>query len=95
MQYEFLLKGRAPQVNLMYDKKPSMSHAEIIKRISDYCLETLEEGNEVRLLYLFFIASIAEENQELRDQSFYYKVTLELLKHHHEFMTFNKSLIQR
>ena len=59
-----------------------MSHAELVKRISDYCLIQLEEGSEVRLQYLFFIASIAEENQELRDQAFYYKVTLELIKHH-------------
>jgi len=67
VQYDFLLKGRGSQVNLMQDTKRSMSHAEIIKRISDYCLLTLEEGSEVRLQYLFFIASIAEEDQELRD----------------------------
>ena len=79
----------------MQDAKTSMSHAELIKRISDYCLLKLEEGSEVRLQYLFFIASIAEENQELRDQAFYYKVTLELIKHHNQFLIFNRSLIQR
>jgi hypothetical protein len=62
VQYDFMLKGRGPQVNLMQDAKRSISHAEIIKRISDYCLLTLEEGSEVRLQYLFFIASIAEED---------------------------------
>jgi len=56
------LKGRGPRVNLMQDTKLSMTHAELIKRISDYCLIHLEEGSEVRLQYLFFIASIAEED---------------------------------
>ena len=79
----------------MQDAKMSMTHAELVKRISDYCLLQLEEGSEVRLQYLFFIASIAEENQELRDQAFYYKVTLELIKHHTQFLVFNRSLIQR
>lgn len=95
VQYDFLLKGRGPHVNLMQDAKMSMTHAELVKRISDYCLLQLEEGDEVRLQYLFFIASIAEENQELRDQAFYYKVTLELIKHHIQFLVFNRSLIQR
>lgn len=45
----------------MQDTKVTMTHAELIKRISDYCLLELEEGDEVRLQYLFFIASIAEE----------------------------------
>ena len=90
-----MLKGRGPQVNLLQDAKVSMSHGEVVKRISDYCLINLEEGSEVRLQYLFFIASIAEENQELRDQAFYYKVTLELIKHHTQFMVFNRSLIDR
>jgi len=62
-----LRKGRTPQVNLLQDTKITMTHAELIKRISDYCLLQLEEGDEVRLQYLFFIASIAEETQELRD----------------------------
>ena len=66
-QYEFLMKGRGAQVNLMQDTKTSMCHAEIVRRISDYCLVNLEEGSEIRLQYLFFIASIAEEDQELRD----------------------------
>ena len=79
----------------MQDAKVSMSHSEIISRVSDYCLIGLPEGSEVRLQYLFFIASIAEETQELRDQAFYFKVTLELLAHHNEFMTFNRSLIRR
>lgn len=48
-QYEFLLKGRTPQVNLMQEAKVSMCHAEIVRRISDYCLMSLEEGSEVRL----------------------------------------------
>ena len=61
VQYDFLLKGRGPHVNLMQDVKTSMSHKELVKRISDYCIQ-LEEGSEVRLQYLFFIASIAEEN---------------------------------
>ena len=51
-----------------------MSHSEVVKRISDYCLK-LEEGSDVRLQYLFFIASIASEDQELKDRQFYYKVT--------------------
>ena len=42
---------------------------------------------------MFFIASIAEENQELRGYALYYNVTLELIKHHTQFMIFNKSLI--
>lgn len=66
-QYNFLVEGRAPQVNLMQEKKQSINHAEIVRRISDYCLNNLEEGSEVRLQYLFFIASIAEEDHETRD----------------------------
>ena len=66
----------------MQDLKQAMTHNELVKRISDYCLLQQEEGSEIRLQYLFFIASIAEENQELRDPGFYFKVTLELLKHH-------------
>ena len=93
MQYDFLLKGRSRQVNLMEEAKASMTHAELIKRISDYCLTQLEEGSEVRLQYLFFIASIADEDQETRDQAFYYKVTMELIAHHSQFLTFNRSLI--
>ena len=90
--YEFLLKGRP---NLPHQPiAVSMTHSEVIKRISDYCLK-LEEGSEVRLQYLFFIASIASEDQELRDRSFYYKVTQELLSHHLEFMTYNKTLLKR
>ena len=92
MQYDFLMKGRGPHVNLMQDAKTSMNHKELVSRISDYCLK-LDEGSEVRLQYLFFIASIAEENQELRDTAFYYKVTLELIKHHTQFLVFNRSLI--
>ena len=95
VQYDFLLKGRGPQVNLLQESKTTMSHSELVRRISDYCLLNLEEGSEIRLQYLFFIASIAEEDQESRDQSFYFKVTLELIKHHTQFMTFNKSLLQR
>ena len=49
VQYDFLLKGRNPHVNLMQEKKVSMSHADVVKRISDYCLHSLEEGSEVRL----------------------------------------------
>lgn len=49
VQYDFLLKGRGPQVNLMQERKISMSHAEVVKRISNYCLNSLEEGSEVRL----------------------------------------------
>ena len=62
----------------MQDASVTMTHSELIKRISDYCL-ALKEGNEVRLQYLFFIASIAEETQELRDKDFYYNVTIELI----------------
>ena len=62
MQYDFLQKGRGPQVNLMQDSKVTMSHAELVRRISDYCLINLEEGAEIRLQYLFFIASIADED---------------------------------
>ena len=72
-----------------------MTHAELIKRISDYCLMQLEEGSEVRLQYLFFVASIAEEDIEERGQAFYFKATLELIAHHAKFKIFNKSLLQR
>ena len=51
-----------------------MTHAEIVRRISNFCMK-LDEGSDVRLQYLFFIASIAGENQELKDAAFYYKVT--------------------
>ena len=80
-QYDFLIKGRSPHVNLMQEASVTMTHSELIKRISDFCL-ALKEGNEVRLQYLFFIASIAEETQELRDKDFYYNVTIELIQHH-------------
>lgn len=59
-----------------------MTHAELIKRVSDYCLRQLGEGSDVRLQYLFFIASIADEDQEDRDPAFYFKVTMELIAHH-------------
>lgn len=94
-QYDFLRIGRGQQVNLMADQKFSMTHAELIKRVSDFCLGELEEGNETRLQYLFFIASIAEEDQQSRDRDFYYKVTLELIRHHNQFLSFNRSLLKR
>ena len=92
--YDFLLRGRAPPANPKIAAQPSMSHSEVINRVSDYCMK-LEEGSAVRLQYLFFIASIATEDQELRDRSFYYKVTQELLSNHFAFMRFNKSLLRR
>ena len=71
-----------------------MTHAEIVRRISDFCMK-LDEGSDVRLQYLFFIASIASENQELKDAEFYFKVTLELLKNNREFLYFNHNLLNR
>ena len=71
-----------------------MSHKELIKRLTEFC-NKLEEGSEERLQYLFFIASIAEDDShDLQDMDFY-QVTLELIKHHHAFLRFNKSLMQR
>ena len=71
-----------------------MSHKELIKRLSDFC-NKLEEGSEERLQYLFFIASIAEDDShDLQDMDFY-QVTLELIKHHNAFLRFNKSLMHR
>ena len=55
----------------------------------------LDEGSDVRLQYLFFIASIAGENQEFKDAAFYYKVTQELLKNNREFLGFNQNLLNR
>ena len=45
-----------------------MTHKILIKRISDFC-NKLEEGSEERLQYLFFIASIAEDDShDLQEQ---------------------------
>ena len=47
-QYNFLQRGRVPKTNSMTVKK-QMSHAEIINRISEYCLKYYEEGTPIRL----------------------------------------------
>ena len=94
-QYDFLIKGRpVSRKSGAGVVKIQMTHSEIVKRISDFCME-LKEGDDVRLQYLFFIASIAGENQELRDADFYYKVTQELLKNNREYLFFNKNLLNR
>lgn len=67
VQYDFLEKGRPQPVNLMQEQKVSMSHAEVVRRISDYCLMELEQGDPVRLAYLFFVASIADGDYEMKD----------------------------
>ena len=45
VQYNFLQQGYSKKVNLLHDNKVAMTHAELVKRISDYCLLKLEEGS--------------------------------------------------
>ena len=72
-----------------------MSHEEIFNRISNFC-QKLDQGSEIRIQYLFFIASIANEMHEIKDSAiFYYDVTQELLKHNRDYLMFNKNLLNR
>ena len=64
--YDFLKSKRSLPDNPSAPELPSMSHSIVNQRISDYCLK-LEEGSSVRLQYLFFIASIAQEDNVERD----------------------------
>ena len=67
VQYDFIKNGRV----VAGDNQISMSHKELIKRLSEFC-NKLEEGSEERLQYLFFIASIAEDDShDLQDMDFY------------------------
>ena len=93
VQYDFLKNGRSATY-AQDATKISMSHKELIKRLSEFC-NKLEEGSEERLQYLFFIASIAEDDSHDLQGMDFYQVTLELIKHHNAFLRFNKSLMQR
>ena len=76
-------------------EKMVMSHEEIFNRISNFC-QKLDQGSEIRIQYLFFIASIANEMHEIKDSAiFYYDVTQELLKHNRDYLLFNKNLLNR
>ena len=61
VQYDFLKNGRSSTSGQEEGQKISMSHKELIKRLTEFC-NKLEEGSEERLQYLFFIASIAEDD---------------------------------
>ena len=93
LQHDFLMKGRPISRFAVGQTKTVMSHEQIFNRISDFC-QKLEQGSEVRIQYLFFIASIANEMHEIKDSAtFYYDVTQELLKHNRDFLSFNKKLL--
>ena len=66
-----------------------MSHSIILERLHEYSMQ-LEAKNEVRLQYLFFVASIAKDVELQQDKDFFYQVTLELINHSKDFLTYNK-----
>jgi hypothetical protein len=97
MQYTFLKEGRVKiesSNGLVKTDKESMSHSLILDRLSEYAMR-LDFKDSVRLEYLFFVASIAKDVDLNQDRDFFFDVTLSLLNHHKEFLTYNKQQLTR
>ena len=79
---------------LVKTDKESMSHSLILERLQEYSMK-LDRKNEVRQQFLFFVASIAKDVDLHQDKDFIYNITLELINHSKEFLTYNKLQLNR
>lgn len=55
----------------------------------------LEHQNEIRMQFLFFVASVSKDVDLDQDKDFFYNVTLELLLHAKNFLSYNKLMLNR
>ena len=55
----------------------------------------LEPHHEVRMQFLFFVASVSKDVDLDQDKDFFYNVTLELLLHAKNFLSYNKLMLNR
>lgn len=96
-QYSFLKEGRintSDPSGMVMSNRDSINHSTVLERLHEYSMQ-LEDKNQVRLEYLFFVASIAKDVELHQDKDFFYTVTLELLNHSLEFLTYNKLQLNR
>lgn len=96
-QYSFLKEGRARIDNsggLVKTDKESMSHSLVLERLQEYSMK-LERKSEVRMQFLFFVASIAKDVDLHQDKEFFFNITLELITHSKEFLSYNKLMLNR
>lgn len=72
-----------------------MSHSLILERLSDYSMR-LDPQDDVRMQYLFFVASIAKDGDLIhQDKDFFYNIAISLLNHHEKFLKYNKLMLNR
>ena len=55
----------------------------------------LEPNHEIRMQFLFFVASVSKDVDLDQDKDFFYNVTLELLLHAKNFLSYNKLMLNR
>lgn len=88
-QYTFIQQGRPTE-----GAKASMTHSEIVARVSNYFM-TQGSENPYYLHYLCFIASIAGSYDDAEYHQYYYDVLLQLVKNSDLLMQFNKGMLDR
>jgi len=96
-QYSFLKEGRIRIENsggLVKTDKESMSHSLILERLQEYAGK-LDRSSDVRMQFLFFVASIAKDVDLHEDREFFFNITIDLIHHSKQFLTYNKMQLNR